>query len=141
MKHNKEKKYYWTSTTIDNKSVVIAFYEDNPRKNEVDKGIVKVYYIGFAIGNNRKQVLNWMFNGKQYINNKITGTGNIKFLIWAKDQILEFENFIKSKYNIGKVKIFIGTSDDKRFQAYKKGLNKYGYKEEISYIKELVKVI
>jgi len=141
MKQNKQTDCYWNSTNIDNKSAMIAFYEYQPRQEDVDKGIVRVYHLGFGVGNNRKQVSEWMFNGKQYIHRKITGTSSIKFLIWAKNQILEFEDFIKKKYNVGKIKIVIEGLDGKRFNAYKKGMSKFGYDDLHGWNKQLIKVI
>lgn len=141
MKQNKQADCYWNSVNIDNKSAMIAFYEYHPRQEDIDKGIVRVYHLGFGVGNNRKQVSEWMFNGKQYINNKITGTDSIKFLIWAKNQILEFEEFIKGKYNVGKIKIVIEGLDNKRFNVYKKGMTKFGYEDLDNWNKKLIKII
>ena len=141
MKQNKQTNCYWNSINIDNKSAMIAFYEYYPRQEDIDKGITRIYHLGFGVGNNRKQVSEWMFNGKQYIHHKITGTNNIKFLIWAKNQILEFETFIKSKYNVGKIKIVIEGLDDRRFKVYKKGMVKYGYEDLYGWNKMLVKLI
>jgi hypothetical protein len=132
-KYNEDNKFYWYSANIDNKSCVIAFIEDKGEKD-----INKIYSVAFGIGSNRKQVLNWMFNENHFIDNKITGSGNIKYLIFAKNMLIEFEKFIKSKKPSEKIIIKVEGADKRRFNVYRKVLVKYGYNESWS---KLLKII
>lgn len=121
-KYDKDNKVYWTSYNMESKSCVIAFMEEKRQKD-----INKIYSVAFGIGNNRKQVLNWMFEGKNFLDNKVTGTGSVKYLIWAKNMIIEFENFIKNKKSSEKIMIGIRGADKRRYRVYAKVLTKYGY--------------
>ena len=135
-KYDIKNNMYWTSTKINKKSCVISFYRykgDNDSES-------RVYTVGFGIGSNRKQVLGWLTSNKSFIEMKITGTGNLKPLIWAKNMLFEFEKFIISNNKNETIKIVVSGADNRRYKAYKSYLIKHGYEEEI-YNMELYKLI
>lgn len=135
-KYDKVNKMYWTSTTIDNKSCVIAFGKyKGDNVNETN-----VYSVAFGIGANRKQVLNWLFGKSNFIDMKITGDGCLKPLIWAKNMLFEFEKFIINNSKNEVIKIAISGEDERRYKAYKSYLIKHGYKSNIG-DNELTKIL
>lgn len=135
-KYDKVNKMYWTSTTIDNKSCVIAF--EKYKGDNINE--TNVYNVVFGIGTNRKQVLSWLLDKGNYIHMKITGTGSLKYLIWAKNMLFKFEKFIVNNNKNEVIKITVSGEDEKRYKAYKSYLIKHGYEEEI-YNMELYKLI
>lgn len=135
-KYDKENKMYWTSTTIDNKSCVIAF--EKYKGDNINE--TNVYSVAFGIGANRKQVLNWLLDKGNYIHMKITGTGSLKYLIWAKNMLFKFEKFIVNNNKNEVIKIAVSGEDEKRYKAYKSYLIKHGYKTNIE-DNELTKLV
>ena len=135
-KYDKVNKMYWASTTIDNKSCVIAF--EKYKGDNINE--TNVYSVAFGIGANRKQVLSWLFGKGNYIDMKIIGTGSLKYLIWAKNMLFKFEKFIVNNNKNEVIKIAVSGEDERRYRAYKSYLIKHGYEEEI-YNMELYKLI
>lgn len=129
-KYNKEHKFYWTSKKFGNKTCVIMFFKNYRKSYELEWGVSKRFAVGFAIGKDRKQVMYWATRDRNFLDLKITGTGKIKFLVWAKNMLLEFEKFICDKHKGELISIAIAGSDKRRFETYKHALAKYGYKEE-----------
>lgn len=96
------------------------------------------YAVAFAIGNKRKHIKNWLLSdgcSAVDISNVQTGRAGLEGLIWAKNKILEFENFMGGRY-----KICIYGSDKKRERLYRRGLAKYGYQWDSVY-KEMFKFV
>lgn len=120
-KHDKNTSSYWTSFS-DKKTCVMLFYEE---KNDYKYDIV--YSLAFGVGTSRKQILNWALNGKKYIKNQITGNGNLIYLIFAYNSLIEFEKYIKQKYPNKKILISIRAEDEKRWSVYQYYLKKIGY--------------
>lgn len=60
---------------------------------------------------------------------KSTGKDGIKGLLWAKQKIIEFEEYIlgNNRYN-HKIIIYCLWSDNRRRDVYERGLTKMGYK-------------
>lgn len=75
--------------------------------------------------------MRWATRNRNFLDSKITGTGEVKFLIWAKNMLLKFEEFICNKHNRETISIVIAGSDKRRFETYRHALYKYGYKEKI----------
>lgn len=135
-KYDKANEMYWTSTTINNKSCIIAFCKyKGDNLNETN-----VYSVGFGIGSNRKQVLNWLFGRNNFIDMKITGDGSLKPLIWAKNMLFEFEKFIVNNNKNEVIKIVVSGADERRYKVYKSYLIKHGYKSNIG-DNELTKIL
>ena len=128
-KYNKENQFYWASKKFDKKTCIIMFYKYDKGDYEIENGISRKFSVGFAIGSNRKQVMNWEIKGNQFLNDKITGTGEVKFLIWGKNMLLEFEKFICDKHKNELISISIKGADERRFLTYKHALKKYNYNE------------
>lgn len=122
-KHDKNTNSYWSSFS-DKKSCVMLFYEE---KNDYEYDIV--YSIAFGVGSSRKQILNWALNDKKYIKNQITGNGDIRYLTFAYNSLIEFEKYIKNKYPNKRILISIWAEDEKRWNVYKYYLKKIGYYE------------
>lgn len=87
------------------------------------------YHIVFAISNKKKYIKQWLLDKKDVLSDKITGTCGLEGLIWAKNEIISFENFIKEREQ--SIVICIGWEDNRRRNVYERALSKYGYK--ISY--------
>lgn len=121
-KYDKDSNMYWTSNSINNKSCIIAFME-----SKGEKGINKVYNIAFAVASNRKQAMSWLTGKGKFIEDKITGSGDIKPLVWAKKTLLEFEEFIRNKKPSERIVIEIRGSDKRRLRVYKSVMTKFGY--------------
>lgn len=130
-KHDKNTNSYWTSFSdknISNKSSTIIFYEE---RNYL--GYDLIYTIAFCIGTNRKQILKLAFNRRDYISNKITGNGSTKYLIFAYEAVIQFEEYIRSKYPTRKIALYISATDEKRWNVYSHYLKKIGYIEPECY--------
>lgn len=122
-KHDKSTHSYWASFS-DKKSCAIVFYEEKD-----DRQYDIVYSVAFGVGNSRKQILNWALNDKRYIKDQITGDGNLKYLLFAYNSIIQFEQYIKEKYPCKNILMSIGAEDEKRWKVYNYYLKKIGYTE------------
>jgi hypothetical protein len=112
---NKEQQYICTDK-INGQFLQIKFYEEI----YYDKIL---YFVCFEIRNKRYQI------GKSWL--KTTGKIGLSGLLWAKEKIKEFENFIINK-KIEKEKIsmyiLVGWEDNRRRKVYERGLKNLGYK-------------
>lgn len=86
-----------------------------------------IYQISFVVANNFEEIkYGWDTYGES--NNlfykKQTGKCGLEALIWAKKQIIKFENFIKTKPN---TMLVCKWANDKRKNAYVYGLSKIGF--------------
>ena len=90
--------------------------------------------VAFAINNKRKHIKSWI-KGEETMDCS-TGKCGVEGLIWAKNGLLEFENFIK-KEDL-KQRIVVRWTDSKRKRVYKHYLEKEGYKLTIYYGKEFL---
>ena len=91
----------------------------------------------FAINNKRKRIKSWIKDEEAM--DCSTGKCGVEGLIWAKNGLLEFENFIKKEGL--KQRIIVRWTDSKRKRVYKHYLEKEGYKLTIYYGKEfLIKI-
>lgn len=126
-KHDKKTHTYWTSYSNNGYSCVLAF----ARNIDVDKisGECISFWTMFGVGKNRKQVLSWMNNKTTFINGKITGNGDISFLLFARRAMHDFEEYIKKVYKNRPIRIDVGAYDKRRYEIYKRCLVKRGYEE------------
>lgn len=114
--------YFKTHKLKNNQTASIYFIQE-----ELSKGTE--YCVVFAIANKKKHIKQWITGERDALSYKETGTCGLEGLIWAKQQILFFEEFIKTKRD--NVTICISWADNRRRNVYERALSKYGYK--ISY--------
>lgn len=89
------------------------------------------YYVSFAIANKKKELNKW-FNGKDSsINCETTGKCGLEGLLWAKNCIKEFEEYIWEIYGgyEGGVYIIVSGEDKRRYRVYERGLRDLGYEK------------
>lgn len=108
---------------------MIAFYEySNEICDRIDYNVV------FAVANKKKQLYGF-FNGTKEDNITLKSTGHcgLEALVWARRAILDFEEFIieQARYwnYTHSISISVAGEDNRRFNAYKKGLSRYGFRE------------
>lgn len=87
------------------------------------------YYVAFAVADKKKHLNGW-FDQTKYdrISGKCTGRCGIEALAWARDMLLEFEDWVYIDKNED-TKIVVEGADSRRFRMYEKALSKYGYKK------------
>lgn len=96
------------------------------------------FYVGFAVANKKKQLAKFFCEDSdaRCIDLKCTGTCGLEALLWARQQIKDFEEFISDWYKENDYKIPIRITvrgdDSRRFRVYKRGLKNLGYKETIT---------
>lgn len=98
----------------------IAFYrEEYSRATE--------YYVTFAVADKKKHLNGWFNQSKDdRISCKCTGRCGIEALAWARNVILDFENWVYINKNED-TKIVVEGADSRRFRLYQKALSQYGY--------------
>lgn len=83
----------------------------------------KIYYysIYFVIANKRKTIDNSMFH--------ITGKDGLLGLIWARNKLIEFEQYIQERYFDKSKKhiLYCRWTDNRRRNAYERGLKPLGF--------------
>lgn len=82
------------------------------------------YNVCFVISTKKKHM------EKVLDNPTITGKAGMEGLIWAKNKILEFEEFIVTKYPKERIIVKVHWADNRRRDVYTKALSKYGYRTE-----------
>ncbi len=79
---------------------------------------------------------------KQNVFLKQIGKCGLEGLLWAKNKIIEFEEFIKTKNTDKTIKIVCGWDDNRRRNIYERSLSKLGYSFENLFNKKyLVKTV
>ena len=59
---------------------------------------------------------------------KVTGKGDLEGLLWAKNQMIEFEQFICGKHGYGReTTICVNWTDNRRRNVYEHYLTRIGY--------------
>lgn len=87
------------------------------------------YYVCFAVANKKKNLNGWFDeNRNNNIECRTTGRCGIEALLWCRDKLLNFEQFVRLEKHKS-TKIFVCGSDSRRFRVYEKALLKYGYKK------------
>ena len=87
------------------------------------------YYVAFAVANKKKHLNGWFDQSQDdKLTMKYTGRCGLEALLWAKNMILEFEEWVYKEPN-KHTKIVVEGEDSKRFRMYEKALVKYGYKK------------
>lgn len=111
--------FYNSIILPDNNTITIEFIENISKKSVH-------YFINLYIKHKRNQ----------NVKLKQIGKCGIQSLVWAKNQIIEFEKFIVEhkpyeKYDKNVKKIYISTfaDDSQRYRVYKFGLTKIGFIE------------
>lgn len=85
------------------------------------------YYVAFAVADKKKHLNGWFNQTKDdRLSCKCTGRCGIEALVWARDMLLDFENWIYINKNED-TKIVVEGADSRRFRLYQKALSKYGY--------------
>lgn len=101
--------------------------------SKFDSGRSIFYYVAFAVAD-KKKVLNGWFVGDKHnnIELKMTGKCGIEALIWARNTLIAFEDFVDIDKTLA-TKIIVQGSDPKRFRMYEKVLSKYGYEKSFQF--------
>lgn len=96
------------------------------------------FYIGFAVANKKKQLAKFFSDDSdaRCIDLKSTGTCGLEALLWARQQIVEFEQLVADWYkedgNTRPIRITVQADDNRRFRVYRRGLQKLGYTETMT---------
>ena len=108
--------YFAKETLPSGQTIYIEFQQDMSGKNIC-------YNIYLEIFNKKKEI----GNNPQHL--KSTGRDGVKGLLWAKQKVIEFEEYIldNNRYN-DKIIIYCHWDDKRRRDVYERGLNKIGYK-------------
>lgn len=113
-------KTYYKMKLMKNKQTAGIFFHRSYYKDETH------FDVGFAVANKKKDVKAW-YVGEGDLTLNQTGKCGLEALTWAKQQIIEFENYIKEKYS-GKKSICVGWDDSKRKRVYLRGLQGLDFK-------------
>ena len=109
--------YYCTKTLDSGQMIRVDFFQ-------YEYNTICYYFFALAIANKRKNLKN--------VTGLITGKDGLKGLIFTKEKIIEFEEFIKEEaIYIGiktPIKIVIQWDDNRRRNVYERGLKGLGYK-------------
>ena len=108
---------YYKRTKLSNNQTAWIFFA----KSESHK--IDEYHVMFAIAKKKRDIYNWLFGESNNISLKQTGMCGIEGMIWAKNQMLLFEEWISHPCII----IVMG-EDKRRQQIFKKALVKHGYR-------------
>lgn len=114
---------YYSSTTLKNKQSATIFF----CQYTVDKGYE--YAVAFVVANKRKQVKHWFFGtgGRDVLTGRNTGKGTIESLLWARRQLIEFEEFIRGRKFNCDITISVLWTDNRRRDIYIRYLALLGY--------------
>jgi len=82
------------------------------------------YSVFVAIANKKKHIKQLINEQRDILSNKETGRCGLEGLLWAKKQLLDFEN---SEFCKNDDVIVIQWTDNRRRNVYEYGLKKYGY--------------
>lgn len=111
--------YYAITKLKNNQTATIVFYRHESQRSFA-------FYVAFAIANKRKHIRKWL-DGSDNLTNLSTGKGGLEGLIWAKNQLLEFEEFIKQEGKSVKAAICITWTNNRRRDIYEHYLKRIGY--------------
>lgn len=109
--------YFKTYKLSNNQTISIFFI-----KEELKRGTD--YFVVLAIANKKRDIKQWILGQRDVLSDKETGKCGIEGLLWAKRQIIAFEDFIKYQKN---VTICVSWLDNRRRNVYEYGLKKIGY--------------
>jgi len=109
--------YYKTHKLSNNQTIgIYLFRQENISNNE--------YYVLVLLANKKKYIKEFINEQRDILSDKETGKCGLEGLLWAKRQLIEFE---ESRYCKNGDIISIGWTDNRRRDIYKYGLKKYGY--------------
>ena len=129
-KDNEDNNCYYKNHTLSNKQVCRILFGEYTwyTENKIE------FYVAFAVADKKKDLNNW-FNGDKpsRIDHKISGTCGLEALLFAKNSIRDFEEWLKIYYEIYLkkdyvVRICVDADDNRRMRVYKRGLRDLGYK-------------
>jgi hypothetical protein len=109
---------YYKIHQLSNNQVIGIFFIKNKLSRNIE------YHIALSISNKKKHLFQYIKEEKDVLSGKETGKCGLEGLLWAKKQIIEFENSICKPGNI----ICVRWSDNRRRKVYEYGLKKIGYK-------------
>jgi len=109
--------FYKMHKLKNNQTIIICF-----SKFEFSK--CNEYSIFLAIANKKKHIRQFLLEEKDVLMGKETGKCGLEGLLWAKNQIVEFE---KSNYCKNSDYISAGWADNRRRDVYEHGLKKLGF--------------
>lgn len=114
--------YFKTCKLKNNQTATIFFI-----RKELKRGTE--YHVVFAISNKKKYIKQWILGERDTLTNKETGKCGLDGLIWAKEQIIEFEDYINIEtYKPKDITICVTWTDNRRRNIYVRVLGKLGYK-------------
>jgi hypothetical protein len=111
---------YFKKHKLSNNQTIAIFF-----MKEIEMGITE-FHVLLAIANKRKYIKQWLMGERDVFGEKTTGTCGLEGLLWAKRQLIAFENFIKTRYK--HVIIVVNWLDNRRRKVYEYGLGKIGYR-------------
>lgn len=112
-------KGYYAQTKFSNGQTGIIFFKKEKLKDCVEFNVI------FGISNKKKYIKQWML-GEKDMESYVTGKCGIEGLIWAKNTLLQFEEFLSKRYNHSRI-VVIG-SDSRRKRIYRRYLEREGYR-------------
>ena len=119
---------YYTKTKFSNGQTGILFFEKDICYKIIEWNVI------FGINNKRKHIMAWI-EGKESMD-ATTGKCGLEGLIWARNGLLAFEDFIGgSKF---KQRIVVSWTDSKTKRVYERYLKKIGYRFTIHYGREFL---
>jgi hypothetical protein len=111
--------YFKKHKLSNNQTIAIFFLEENKMGN-------REFHVLLAIANKRKYIKQWLMGERDVFGDKTTGTCGLEGLLWAKRQLIDFEEFIKTRYK--NVVLVVEWLDKRRRKVYEYGLGKIGYR-------------
>lgn len=121
--------FYKSKKLSNGQTAMIVFEEQIRTTKKIEYSII------FAISNKKKNIIKWLEGKDDCLSDKSTGKCGIEGLIWAKQQIIDFEKFINErlKYYNQDIILYVWWTDNKRRNVYEKALGKIGYKIAFRY--------
>lgn len=113
--------FYKTNILSNNQTISIYFM-----KEEMKNGYE--YYVVLGIANKKRYLKEFML-GTRDLTSFETGKCGVEGLLWAKNQIIKFEAFIKDKhYKNELISIVVQWADRRRKKVYIRSLKPLGYR-------------
>ncbi len=138
MLFRKGKKQIRGHTVLSNGQVASIYFRLH-RNEKFDDGLLyDCWYVGFRIGNSRRQNNDWWGGKKVHNGDAVTGRCGLEGLIWAKSQLKAFVDKTESPDYCQL--LIVGGEDHRRLSAYrwlkKDGFTEGNYDGEDVFIKE-----
>jgi len=121
LKHNGYSYGYYNTHKMTNGQTASIFFLEDDLKRGLEYSVV------FAISAKKKYIKEWLMGKRDILTNESTGKCGVEGLLWAKRQLIEFEEFIKKRNYHNEITICIYWSDSRRRNVYTHTLGKIGY--------------